>query len=126
MTNEQERHDQANDLVEITEQADAQNPVGMTTDKSADSEEVADDARVSDDNPTFPTEGAADDLQCVDNQKVYSEDDVQKLIEEAYLKGKNEAVKAQIGRDTAMRSDDASRRQVGLERYFIGRASVWR
>ena len=57
MTNEQERHDQANDLVEITEQADAQNPVGMTTDKSADSEEVADDARVSDDNPTFPTEG---------------------------------------------------------------------
>ena len=85
MTNEQERHNQANDLVEITEQADAQNPVGMTTDKSADSEEVADDARVSDDNPTFPTEEAADDLQCVDNQKMYSEDDVQKLIEEAYL-----------------------------------------
>ena len=71
MTNEQERHNQANDLVEITEQADAQNPVGMTTDKSADSEEVADDARVSDDNPTFPTEGAADDLQCVDNQCIY-------------------------------------------------------
>ena len=126
MTNEQERHNQANDLEEITEHADAQNSDGLTTDKSVGCEEVADDANVSDDNPTLPIEGSVDDLQCVDNQKMYSENDVQKLIDEAYLKGKNEAVKAQIGRDRAMHSDDVSRRQVGLERYFVGRASVWR
>ncbi|MBE6313940.1 MAG: hypothetical protein E7079_03180 [Bacteroidales bacterium] len=125
MTKEKERHNQANDLVEIAKQADVQNPVGLATDKSADSEE-ADDAKVSSESYVIPPENPTDDFQCVDNQRVYSEDDVQKLIEEAYLKGKNEAVKAQIGRDTAMCSDDASRRQVGLERYFVGRASVWR
>ncbi len=125
MTKEKERHNQANDLVEIAKQADVQNPVGLATDKSADSEE-ADDVKVSSESYVIPPENPTDDFQCVDNQRVYSEDDVQKLIEEAYLKGKNEAVKAQIGRDTAMCSDDASRRQVGLERYFVGRASVWR
>lgn len=126
MTKEKERHNQANDLVEIAKQADAQNPVGLATDKSAGIEEDADDAKVSGESYVIPPENLTDDFQCVDNQRMYSEDDVQKLIEEAYLKGKNEAVKAQIGRDTAMCSDDASRRRVGLERYFVGRASVWR
>ena len=126
MTKEKERHDQANDLVEITDQTDTQISVDLTTDESASSMEATDGANELDENPTVPTDESVNDLQNTDNQKVYSEEDMQKLVEEAYLKGKNEAVKVQIERDTAMRSDDSSRRHVGLERYFIGRASVWR
>lgn len=126
MTKEKERHDQANDLVEITDQTDTQNSVDLATDEYAGCKEATDGANEFDENPTVPTDESVEDLQSADNQKVYSEEDMQKLVEEAYLRGKNEAVKAQIERDTAMRSDDSSRRHVGLERYFIGRASVWR
>ena len=126
MTKEKERHDQANDLVEITDQTDTQISVDLTPGESAPVEVATESANESDENPVIPTEQSANELQNTDNQKVYSEEDMQKLVEEAYLKGKNEAVKVQIERDTAMRSDDSSRRHVGLERYFIGRASVWR
>lgn len=126
MTKEKERHDQANDLVEIIDQTDTQNSVDLATDESAGCKEATDGVNEFDENPTVPTDESVEGMQSADNQKVYSEEDMQKLVEEAYLRGKNEAVKAQIERDTAMRSDDSSRRHVGLERYFIGRASVWR
>ena len=129
MTNEKERHNQEEELQEITAQSDTQISADLPSGESAKDLDTTEDARgekVAGDNFVISEGESSVDCQCIDNQKMYSEEDMQKLVEEAYLRGKNEAVKAQIEKDTAMRADASSRRQGGLERYFIGRASVWR
>lgn len=61
-----------------------------------------------------------------DNTKlVYTQADVERLIGEAYLRGRNEAVERKIRQDSSLGLGGRRKDRVGLERYIVGRPSVW-
>ena len=56
---------------------------------------------------------------------VYTQADVERLIGEAYLRGRNEAVERKIRQDSSPGLGGRRKDRVGLERYIVGRPSVW-
>lgn len=56
---------------------------------------------------------------------VYTQADVERLIGEAYLRGRNEAVERKIRQDSSLGLGGRRKDRVGLERYIVGRPSVW-
>jgi hypothetical protein len=65
-------------------------------------------------------------VEKIDNTKlVYTQADVERLIGEAYLRGRNEAVERKIRQDSSLGLGGRRKDRVGLERYIVGRPSVW-
>jgi hypothetical protein len=56
---------------------------------------------------------------------IFTQSEVAKLVDEAYLRGKNEAIKAKILEETATRIDTAAETTPGLESIFTFREKVW-
>lgn len=114
------------------------------------SSEVADDSEasdVNDDSTSLSAVETVDNQSCVSQDEktvdietetcgydnattegekaIYTQEDLDRLTEEAYLRGKNEAVEARIVADSAMRSNESLRNST-FAPYIIGRPSVWK
>jgi hypothetical protein len=56
---------------------------------------------------------------------LFTQSEVTRLVDEAYLRGKNEAIKAKILEETATRIDTATETTPGLESIFTFREKIW-
>ncbi len=82
--------------------------------------------------PSTPTEhsaatepSAATEQPAEPDPIIFTQSEVAKLVDEAYLRGKNEAIKAKILEETATRIDTAAETTPGLESIFTFREKVW-
>jgi hypothetical protein len=76
--------------------------------------------------PSTPTESSAATEQPAEPDTIiFTQSEVAKLVDEAYLRGKNEAIKAKILEETATRIDNAAETTPGLESIFTFREKVW-
>ncbi|MBQ5722992.1 MAG: hypothetical protein IIV64_02235, partial [Muribaculaceae bacterium] len=84
------------------------------------------DARLNDNNDVVGERVSKSQVGKSDGVKlVYTQADVERLIGEAYLRGRNEAVERKIRQDSSLGLGGRRKDRVGLERYIVGRPSVW-
>ena len=143
-----EAHDEAseiNDMVDevkqsVVDEAEVQSgaevavktdDVGDSSGADADSVENSEsaincDAEFGDLSDVLDERVSKSHVEKSDNTKlVYTQADVERLIGEAYLRGRNEAVERKIRQDSSLGLGGRRKDRVGLERYIVGRPSVW-